>query len=96
MKSPSTSAASAPFRVRIVADDPSTSEDDPRADGDLVAVYVLTWLACVLTTISAISRGETFGGEAALAALVVILIPHLLRGWLGPQTRPGNRRRSRC
>ncbi|WP_437275170.1 hypothetical protein WME90_28420 [Sorangium sp. So ce375] len=86
MESPITSL-STPFRVRA-EDDPSTSGEPPRTDADLTAVFALTWLTCVITTISAIARGEAPGAGSALPALVVFLIPYLLRDWLRPQARP--------
>ncbi|WP_437601239.1 hypothetical protein WMF28_06675 [Sorangium sp. So ce590] len=92
MKPPSTPAAA--YRVRT-GHDPSTSEESPRTDGDLVAVFALAWLACLLTTLSAISSGEAFGGATTLAALVVILVPYLLGGWLRSLSPPGARRRRR-
>ncbi|XYI00247.1 hypothetical protein ACMHYB_11055 [Sorangium sp. So ce1128] len=95
MESPITSAAASPFRTRA-EDDLSTSEDEPRTDMDLAAVFVPTWLACMLTTVSAIARGEAFGGATTLAALVVILVPYLLRDWLrSPSPADARRRRRR-
>ncbi|WP_437837315.1 hypothetical protein [Sorangium sp. So ce1153] len=83
MKSPSTSAVSAPFRAP--AGDPPIPEDETRIDADLVPVFLLTWIACTLTTVEAIARGETFGGAATLAALAALLVPYLLRDWLRPR-----------
>ncbi|WP_438018764.1 hypothetical protein WMF18_06650 [Sorangium sp. So ce315] len=89
MKSPISSAA---YRTPT-GDDLSTFEDGPRTDGDLVAVLVLAWLACLLTTLAVISRGEAFGGATTMAALVVILVPRLLGGWLRSLSSTGARRR---
>ncbi|AGP34671.1 hypothetical protein [Sorangium cellulosum] len=91
MKPPTTSA-SAPYRMRT-GDDPSTSGERARTDVDLAAVLGLAWLACLLTTLSAISRGEAFGGATTVAALIVILVPYLLQGWLRSLSASGARRR---
>lgn len=93
MSSSSTSAVTSPYRVHV--DDPSTSEESPRTDGDLVAVFVLAWLACLLTTLSAFSRGEACEGATTLTPLVVILIPYLLGGWLRSLRLPAGLRRRR-
>ncbi|WP_437586185.1 hypothetical protein [Sorangium sp. So ce1000] len=86
MKAPITASAATPFRVRA-EDAPSTSADDPRTDADLAAVFGLAWLACAITTLSAIAQGEAAGVGSALPALVVFLVPYLLRDWLRPQAR---------
>ncbi|WP_437323440.1 hypothetical protein [Sorangium sp. So ce381] len=80
MKSP-IAFLSTPFRVHAKKDDPSTSGDEPRTDADLAAVFGLAWLACALTTIWMVTRGDTSGDGSALPALVVLLIPYLLRDW---------------
>ncbi|KYF75817.1 hypothetical protein BE11_20935 [Sorangium cellulosum] len=84
MKSPSRSVDAAPFRVPA-EDHPRIPEDDPRTDADLAPVFLLTWLTCMLTTIGAVARGETFGGGTTLAALAALLVPCLLRDWLRPR-----------
>ncbi|WP_437308835.1 hypothetical protein [Sorangium sp. So ce388] len=84
MKPPSTPAVAAPFRVPA-GDRPPIPEDENRNDAELVPVFLLTWVACALTTVEAIARGETFGGATTLAALTALLVPYLLRGWFRPR-----------
>lgn len=48
------------------------------ADTDLVAVFVLLWVASIVRVGAAFVRHELFGTEASLAALAVVLVPLVL------------------
>ncbi|HEX7603549.1 MAG TPA: hypothetical protein VF316_18145 [Polyangiaceae bacterium] len=56
-------------------------------DADLVPFLLVFWLGSLARVVLGIVRHETFGGEATLATLAVLVVPFLLKDagawWLG-------------
>jgi len=69
-----------PYRTPA-ATTPETPEtaDHGCPDGDLVPVLLVFWLGSVARAAFGIARQETFGGEATLAAVAVLLVPWFLK-----------------
>lgn len=49
-----------------------------RLDRDLLPVLVLFWIISVVRVVGAFARSETFGAEATLALIAVVLIPSVV------------------
>ena len=54
------------------------AEDERYPDSDLWPVFIVFWLASVVCVVVALLRHETFGTEATLAALAIVLVPWLM------------------
>lgn len=77
-----------PYRTpieRVDATREVVARDCP--DRDLLPVLLLFWMASVARVAFAVAHHETFGGEATLATLAVVLVPFMMREagawWLG-------------
>jgi hypothetical protein len=52
----------------------------PTPDADLRIVYLGFWLLSLVRVVAAWARHETFGAEATLAVLAVLVLPRMLLG----------------
>jgi hypothetical protein len=67
-----------PYRTPAKNEDALQAVESDRPDGDLVAVLFGFWVISVVRVAGGILHYETFGAEATLALLAVLLVPLLL------------------
>jgi len=75
---------------RIPADSAEATQEEPDLgcpDADLAPFLLVFWLGSLARMVLGIARHGTFGGEATLATLAVVVVPFLLKDagvwWLG-------------
>lgn len=57
---------------------PQQTREPSVGDGDIMAVFLVFWVASVVRVCGAVLRQEVMGAESSLAALAVLLTPRLL------------------
>ncbi len=74
--------AMSPYRQPASKNAPREERSDGSNDGGLVGALVLFWVVSIIRVVGGVVRHETFGAEATLAVLAVVIVPVPLGGAL--------------
>ncbi len=68
---------SGPYRQPSPSHGSPAERESHALDRTLWPVAVVVWVACVARVVFVLSRGDTLGTDASIAAVVVVLLPML-------------------
>lgn len=78
-----------PSPYRIAEDRPVESPDPaaPSPDVELLPVFVILWLCSLLRVGFGLETGEVFGTEVTLAAILIVVLPLMMKATIGSLLR---------